>query len=141
MFISEDQMKARLNSPNNILNIIKPLTPSKLSPGQLNDPTQINPPITDNLPDESNRQRAARLARNEIDQNQIHGEYTVNPNIDNDILRSTVGILASTGATSQQIQKEFGLTKNQVVGAGRNLKNLILLRELNVVKIASVNLH
>jgi len=125
MFISKEQLEKRLNSSFNVLNIIKP-SDAPLSPGEVSVPAQIHPPIPENLPEENNKQRAARLARFSIDHHESHGEYTVNPNIDNDIVRTTIGLLAVDGSTtSQQIQKEFGLTKNQIIGAKNSKKRSI----------------
>lgn len=129
MFITEEQLKARLQSPNNVLNIVKKITPEKLTPLAISIPTAIHPTIPNNLPDENNRQRAARIARDSISQHAVHGEYTVNPNISNDVVRATIGSLSSqAGVSSQSIQKEFGVTRNQVTGARNSKKKTIAER-------------
>lgn len=123
MFISEEELRKRIGSESNLLNIIRKVPPP-ITPSNLTVPEFDPPLVKENLPEETNRQRAARHARGEIKQETRHGEYVVNPNIDNDILRSTIGILASQ-TSSQQVQKEFGLTKNQVTGAKKSKKKSI----------------
>lgn len=155
MFITKEQMEARLNSPKNILNVIQKSSPSTLTPDQAHTPdfgTSLIPALsTDklveqnngdkNLPYESNKQRAARLARFNIDYGCKKGEYIVNPNISNDIVRSTIGVLAaSKQCSSQEIQKEFGVTKNQIIGAVNskklNIKDKIALGKDRVSELA-----
>lgn len=122
MFITEQQLRERLSSKNNIVNIISSRT-NKVTPDNLNVPDQIHPPVSNNLPEENNRQRAARIARHNIVAAATHGEYTVNPNINNDIVRATVGILsASNSATNKELQNEFGMTRNQITGARKSKK-------------------
>ena len=133
MYITIEQMKQRLDSPKNIINVIRPLRQEKLTPDELGVPDQKTIPVASNLPDENNRQRAARQARFNIEQHERHGEYTVNPNIGNDTVRSTVGLLSLNGASSQSIQKEFGVTRNQVTSA-RKSKKLGLSEKLELVK-------
>lgn len=82
--------------------------------GKIQDNTNI---VQEQLPNETNSQRAARNARNNINYEESHGEYTVNPSIQNDIMRATIASLSLNGESSQEIQKEFGVTKNQIIGA------------------------
>lgn len=125
MFITKEQLEKRLNSSRNVLNIIRPAD-NPLTPGDISVPDQKTVPVEENLPNETDKQRAARHARFHIDRYEKHEEYTVNPNIGNDILRSTIGILAEDPlVSSQQIQKEFGLTKNQIIGAKNSKKKSI----------------
>jgi len=119
MFISEEQLKKRLESSLNVCNIITNKQPDEQPDNFTGQP---NPPVKENLPGETSQQRAARIARTSIKQDEKHGEYTANPNIGNDIVRSTIGILSATGASSQSIQKEFGVTRNQITGARKSKK-------------------
>jgi hypothetical protein len=133
MYITVEQMKARLESPNNIINVIRPLQKDHLTADEIGVPEQKTVPVKENLPDESNRARAARTARFNIEQHERHGEYTVNPNIGNDTVRTTIGLLSANGASSQSLQKEFGVTRNQVTSA-RKSKKLGISEKLELVK-------
>lgn len=122
MYISQEQLDKRLNSNNNLLNVLKEkVTPTDYSHIKIAPIPSLNPPpVNSNLPNENDKQRAARIARHHIDHSKLHGEYTVNPNISNDIVRSTIGILAETGTSSKAIQTEFAVTKNQIIGAKKS---------------------
>lgn len=134
MFITKEQLEKRLSSPNNVINIIEKSNPKSLSPADSSVPDQEHPVIENNLPGESNKQRAARVARTNIDQYEKHGEYQVNPNIDNDIVRATIGALAATGSASiKEISEEFGVTENQIKGA-RDSKNEDIKKRIETAK-------
>jgi hypothetical protein len=145
MFITQDELNARLNSERNIINILRGdknvsnpsapeahipqkapiLTPEppRIKIHNYTPSASVDPLTKENLPNESDRQRAARNARNSINQETKHSEYTVNPNIKNDVFRATSGILsASDSATNKEIQKEFGVTRNQITGAEKSKK-------------------
>ena len=122
MFITKEQMEKRINSSNNVINVIKQNISISNPTAKVGVQDNI-PVIQENLPQENNQERAARNARNNIDYSELHEEYTVNPNIGNDTVRATIGALSATGVSSQTLQKEFGVTKNQIIGA-RNSKPL-----------------